>query len=80
MGDRYSERAISSGKGVAMNRGFLIILIPALLVATGYILIFRFMGVAPGYGRLAGAMVVFFGGFWWLGRHNKKKTAAAKSN
>jgi len=56
-----------------MNRGFLIILIPAFLVATGYVLIFRYMGVAPGYGRLAGAMIVFFGGIWWLGRRNKKK-------
>jgi hypothetical protein len=64
-----------------MNRGFLIILIPAFLVAAGYILIFRYLGVAPGYGRLAGAMIVFFGGIWWLGRRNKKKTAAAaKSN
>jgi hypothetical protein len=63
-----------------MNRGFLIILIPAFLVATGYILIFRYMGVTPGYGRLAVAMVVFFGGIWWLGRRNKKKTATAKSN
>ena len=80
MGDRYGERAIPSGEGVAMNRGFLIILIPAFLVATGYILIFRYMGVTPGYGRLAGAMMVFFGGIWWLGRRNKKKTATAKSN
>jgi uncharacterized membrane protein len=81
VGDRYGERAISSGESVAMNRGFLIILIPAFLVAAGYILIFRYMGVAPGYGRLAGAMIVFFAGIWWLGRRNKKKTAAAaKSN
>jgi hypothetical protein len=63
-----------------MNRGFLIILVPAFLVALGYILIFRYMGVTPGYGRLAGAMIVFFGGVWWLGRRNKKKAISAGSN
>ena len=62
-----------------MNRGFLIILVPALLVAAGYIAIFRYMGVAPGYGRLAGAMVLFFGGIWWLGRRQKKKAGAGNS-
>ena len=63
-----------------MNRGFLIILVPALLVAAGYIAIFRYMGVTPGYGRLAGAMILFFGGIWWLGRRNRKKMDRAKSN
>jgi hypothetical protein len=32
-----------------MNRGFLIILIPAFLVAIGYIVIFRYVGVTPGW-------------------------------
>jgi len=50
-----------------MNRGFLIILIPAILVAIGYIVIFRYVGVTPGYVRLAGAMIVLFGGMWWFG-------------
>jgi len=63
-----------------MNRGFLIILIPAFLVAIGYIVIFRYVGVTPGYVRLAGAMIVFFGGMWWLGRRYKKRTDPAKSN
>ena len=63
-----------------MNRGFLIILVPALLVAAGYIAIFRYMGVTPGYGRLAGAMILFFGGIWWLGRRNRKKMDRTKSN
>jgi hypothetical protein len=63
-----------------MNRGFLIILIPAFLVAIGYVLIFRYMGVTPGYGRLVGAMIVLFGGIWWLGRRNKKSNDPAKSN
>jgi threonine/homoserine/homoserine lactone efflux protein len=56
-----------------VNRGFLIILVPALLVALGYIVIFHYVGVTPAYGRLAGAIVLFFGGIWWLGRRNKKK-------
>ncbi len=38
-----------------MNRGFLIILVPAFLVALGYILIFRYMGVTPGAVRIRAA-------------------------
>jgi hypothetical protein len=37
-------------------------MIPGFLVAIGYIVIFRYLGVTPGYVRLAGAMIVFFGG------------------
>ncbi len=60
-----------------MNRGFLIVLIPALLVAAGYIAIFQYLGVAPGYGRLAGAMVLLVGVIWWLGKRNKKRSNVA---
>ena len=63
-----------------MNRGFLIILIPAVLVALGYIVVFRYIGVTPGYGQLAGAMILFFGGIWWLGRRNKKNSRSAGTN
>jgi len=63
-----------------MNRGFLIILIPAMLVALGYIVVFRFLGVTPGYGRLVGAMMVFFAAIWWLGRRGKKKASPASVN
>jgi hypothetical protein len=59
-----------------MNRGFLIILIPAFLLAIGYIVIFRYLGVTPGYVRLAGAMIAFFAGMWWLGRRNRHKPVA----
>ena len=45
-----------------MNRSFVIILIPALLVALGYVVVLRMMGIPPGYPRLIGAMVLFFGG------------------
>jgi len=60
-----------------MNRGFLIVLIPAILVAIGYLVIFHYAGVTPRYGRLAGAMIVFFGGIWLLGRRSDKKAATA---
>ena len=56
-----------------MNRSLLIILIPALLVAAGYIVVLRMMGVAPGYPRLIIAMVLFFGGIYWLSRRSAKK-------
>jgi ABC-type Fe3+ transport system permease subunit len=63
-----------------MNRGFLIILIPGILVALGYIVVFRYIGITPGYLRLAGAMAVFFGGIWWLGRRTKKRANPAHGN
>jgi hypothetical protein len=33
-----------------MNRGFLLILVPAILLSTGYMVVFRHTGVTPGYG------------------------------
>jgi threonine/homoserine/homoserine lactone efflux protein len=56
-----------------MNRSLLIILIPALLVAIGYVVVLRIMGFSPGYLRLIGAMVLFFGGLYWLSRRSGKK-------
>ncbi len=56
-----------------MNLSLLIILVPALLVAAGYIFILRMMGIAPGYPRLAIAMVLFFGALYWLSRRSGKK-------
>ena len=56
-----------------MNRGFYIILTPALLIAAGYILVFRSKGVAPGYFRLFIAMTLFFGAIYWLARRNARK-------
>jgi hypothetical protein len=44
-----------------MNRSFLIIMVPALLVAAGYIVVLRYMGIAPGYPRLVVAMIFFSG-------------------
>ena len=56
-----------------MNRAFLIILIPALLVAVGYVTVYRFMGLDPGYPRLAIMIALFFGAIYWLSRRNPRK-------
>jgi hypothetical protein len=56
-----------------MNRSIYIILVPALLVAVGYIVVLRAMGVAPGYPRLIIAMILFFGGIYWLSKRSGKK-------
>jgi len=56
-----------------MNRSFLIVLVPSLIVALGYIVVLRIMGVPPGYGRLAVAMILFFGGIYWLSKRSEKK-------
>ena len=60
-----------------MNRSIYIILVPSLLVAAGYIVVLRMMGLSPGYPRLIGAMVLFFGGIYWLSKRSVKK---AKNN
>ena len=57
-----------------MNRALLIIMIPALLVAAGYIVVLRFMGLAPGYPRLIIALILFFGTIYWLSRRTERKT------
>lgn len=60
-----------------MNRSIYIILVPALLVAAGYIVVLRMMGVAPGYPRLIIAMILFFGGIYWLSKRSGKKTKSS---
>lgn len=60
-----------------MNRALLIILVPALLVAAGYILILRMMGIPPGYFRLSIVLVVFFGLIYWLSRRSNWKIKSA---
>lgn len=56
-----------------MNRSLLIILVPALLVALGYVVVLHMMGIAPGYPRLVVAMILFFGGIYWLSRKSGKR-------
>lgn len=60
-----------------MNRSLFIILIPALLVAAGYIFVLRLMGIAPGYPRLMVSVVLFFSGIYWLSRRSGKKAKTA---
>ena len=56
-----------------MNRSIFIIFLPPLLIAAGYIIVLRMMGIPPGYPRLIGAMILFFGGIYWLSRRSAKK-------
>lgn len=49
-----------------MNRAFLIILVPAILVAIGYVLVFRFLGLSLGYLRFILGGVVFVAAAYWL--------------
>jgi hypothetical protein len=56
-----------------MNRSFFIIMIPALLVAAGYIVVLRYMGLSAGYPRLLIAMALFFGAIHWLSRRNPRR-------
>ena len=60
-----------------MNRSIYIILVPALLVAAGYIIVLRMMGLAPGYPRLIVAMVLFFGGIYWLSKRSARKAKSS---
>jgi hypothetical protein len=56
-----------------MNGAIYMILVPALLVAAGYVVVLRMMGVAPGYPRLIAAAVLFFGAIYWLSKRSGKK-------
>ena len=57
-----------------MNRAFFIILTPALLVAAGYIIVFRYIGLAPGYARLIVASILFLGMIYWLSQRSGRET------
>ena len=60
-----------------MNKSLLIVLVPAPLVAAGYIVVLRMMGLPPGYGRLAVAMILFFGMIFLLARRSAKRGKSA---
>jgi ABC-type glycerol-3-phosphate transport system permease component len=59
-----------------MNRGFYIILVPAALVAIGYVVVFRYIGVSPSYWRLILPVILFAGAMWWLGRRTARKAGS----
>jgi hypothetical protein len=61
-----------------MNRSILIIMVPALLVAAGYVVVVRRLGFPPGYPRLAVAMILFFGGIYWLSKRSRKKVSSSE--
>jgi hypothetical protein len=61
-----------------MNRAILIILIPALLVAVGYILVLRSMGLAPAYLRLVAPVALLFGALYWFSRRTARNTDAKR--
>lgn len=57
-----------------MNRAFLIVLVPVVLVAIGYVVVFRSMGVSPGYWRLMAPAAILGGAMWWMVRKKIAKT------
>ena len=61
-----------------MNRALYIILIPGVLVATGYVLLFRLFGLPLGYPRLILVLGIFLGALWWLSRR-ARKTSSSRS-
>jgi len=59
-----------------MNRAFAIILVPVGLVGIGYVVVFRAMGVSPGYWRLILIAAILGGAMWWLGRRTVPKAGS----
>ncbi len=56
-----------------MNRAFWIVLGPTILVAIGYLVVLREMGLEPPYWRLGAVLLALGLGFWWIGRRMRKK-------
>ena len=48
-------------------------MIPALLVAAGYVVVLRYMGIAPGYPRLIVATILFLGMIYWLSQRSGRR-------
>ena len=59
----------------AMNRSFLIILLPAIAVGLGYLLVFRWLGFALEPFRFVGAAVVVVAAVILIQRHQKRKAS-----
>ena len=60
-----------------MNKSICIILLAPVLVAIGYIVILRHLGISPGYFRLAMAMAGFVGAIWFIRRQAAKSAKPA---
>ena len=60
-----------------MNKSIFIILLAPVLVAIGYIVILRHLGIPPGYLRLVLAMGVFVGAIWFIRRKAAKSAKSA---
>jgi hypothetical protein len=54
-----------------MNRAFWIVLGPTVLVAVGYLVVLRKMGLEPPYWRLVAILLALGLGFWWIARNKK---------
>lgn len=61
-----------------MNRAYLIIFVPALLVAAGYVLVLQSMGFAPGYPRLLLVVAIFAAAIYGLAKRTARKKSAAR--
>ncbi|HUI74456.1 MAG TPA: hypothetical protein VLX32_05890 [Candidatus Acidoferrum sp.] len=61
-----------------MNRGLYIVLIPALLVAVGYVIVLRLVGLPSALPRLIVAVVLTLGVLWWLARRSARKSGVGK--
>ena len=60
-----------------MNKSIFIILLAPVLVAIGYIVILRHLGIPPGYFRLVMAMAGFVAAIWLLRRKAAKSAKPA---
>ncbi len=60
-----------------MNKSIFIILLAPVLVAVGYIVILRHLGIAPGYFRLVMAMAGFVAAIWFIRRKAMKSAKPA---
>jgi uncharacterized membrane protein len=61
-----------------MNRALFIIMIPALLVAAGYVIVPREMGFSAGYPRLIVAVALFVAVLYWLSRKSRRKADSGR--
>jgi hypothetical protein len=63
-----------------VNRAFYIILIPEVLVAIGYVVVFGLMGGTPtAYWRLILPFAFVGGTLWWFGRGAARKKGSSSA-